>query len=206
MHGLANRALQGFIQDTYGDAVWADVAEGAELGFFSFEPMMEYDDTLTFAVVNTAVKKLSKPQSEFLEDLGTYLVSHPNMWRVRRLLRFGGDSFLDFLLSLDDLYDRGRLALPDEPMPRLSVTERGQGVYHLRCGNWPPGIEHILVGAIRAMADDYGALVMLEAIPIGTDLPCARDPDPDGDPVIEVNLLSESFAEGRSFALAAQTA
>ncbi len=60
-----------------------------------------------------------------LEDLGTYLVSHPNVQGLRRLLRFGGAGFIDFLHSLDELHDRARLAVPDLDLPQLELRDHG---------------------------------------------------------------------------------
>ncbi len=40
---------------------------------------------------------------------------------MRRLLRFGGATFEDFLLSLDDLNDRVALALDILDMPTVAV-------------------------------------------------------------------------------------
>ncbi|HSF65719.1 MAG TPA: heme NO-binding domain-containing protein, partial [Paracoccaceae bacterium] len=77
MHGLINRSIQSFLRDTYGDALWSGVARGAALGFDSFEPMLTYDASLTDAVVDAAARLLDRPRDSVLEDLGTYLVSHP---------------------------------------------------------------------------------------------------------------------------------
>ena len=56
---------------------------------------------------------LGRPVAGMMEDLGTYLIMNPSFPAVRRLLRFSGVTFLDFLHSLDDLPDRVRLAVPD---------------------------------------------------------------------------------------------
>ncbi|MDZ7908979.1 MAG: heme NO-binding domain-containing protein [Gemmobacter sp.] len=117
MHGLINRSIQCFLRDTYGAPVWATIVREAGLGFDSFETMLTYDAALTDAVLEAAARVLGKPRDYVLEDLGTYLVTHENTQAVRRLLRFGGVSFADFLHSLEDLPGRARLALPDIELP-----------------------------------------------------------------------------------------
>ncbi|MBV1867393.1 MAG: heme NO-binding domain-containing protein, partial [Marinosulfonomonas sp.] len=99
MYGLINRSVQCFIRDTYGPDSWKTIAGLAGLGFENFESLTSYDDELTGTVLSVAAGHLSKTPESFLEDLGTYLVSHPNLEAIRRLLRFGGDSFLEFLQS-----------------------------------------------------------------------------------------------------------
>ncbi len=117
MHGLINRSIQSFVVDTYGRAPWVDAILLADIGFENFEALLPYDDALTLRLLDAIGARLEKPVEVVLEDLGTYLVSHPNLERLRRLLRFGGRDFLEFLFSLDDLRDRGGLAAPDLGCP-----------------------------------------------------------------------------------------
>ena len=162
MHGLINRSIQCFLRDTYGLVVWRQVAHAAGLGFDSFEPLLTYDASLTEAVIETAARVLRRPRETVLEDLGTYLVSHPNLERLRRLLRFGGVTFRDFLHSLEDVPERSHLALPDLDLPELRLEDLGEGIYRLHCSAMISGVGHVIVGLLRAMADDYGALVLLD--------------------------------------------
>lgn len=193
MHGLINRSIQCFVRDTYGQPVWQDVAARAELGFDGFEAMLTYDDDLTVAVVDAVAARLGRPRDCVLEDLGTYLISHPNLEALRRLLRFGGVQFVDFLHSLEDLQGRGRLAVPDLDLPRLELMDHLPEHYTLICQTPHRGFGHVIVGILRAMADDYGALVLLEHQ--GT----AGDTE-----TISVDLLDQQHAEGRRFDLAAR--
>ncbi len=192
MHGLINRSIQCFICDTHGADVWADIARAADLGFDQFEAMLEYDDDLTYAVLDAAAARLSRPREMLMEDLGTFLVTNPKQKAPRRLLRFCGLTFIDFLYSLDDLRDRARLAVPELELPRLELLGyRETGDFTLYCRWRHPGFGHVMIGILRAMADDYGALVFLEHM--GTEGCCER---------ISVRLLEAEFTEGRHFSLA----
>jgi hypothetical protein len=162
MHGLINRSIQCFLRDTHGQAIWLRTARQAGLRFDSFEPMLHYPPDLTDRLIGISAQVLDRPRDAVLEDLGTYLVSHPDLDRVRRLLRFGGVTFTDFLHSLEDLPDRCRLALPELSLPTIALSEFGEGVFRLYCGRLFAGTGHVMVGLLRAMADDYGALVVVE--------------------------------------------
>lgn len=192
MHGLINRSIQCFLRDTYGAATWAHVARAARLGFDSFEAMLAYDPTLTEDVIQAASDVLGRPRETVLEDLGTYLVSHPNLEPLRRLLRFGGVTFVDFLHSLEDLPERGRLALPDLDLPNLALVDQGGGDFVVAVSGMFAGVGHVVTGLLRAMADDYGALVMLDHTGLQ-----------DGSERVTVQLLDQSFASGKRFDLAA---
>jgi hypothetical protein len=193
MLGYINRAFECFLRDTYGHDVWAQVASAAALGFDRFEPMLQYDPSVTENIIRAAAGVLRRPRCTILEDVGTYLVSHPNLERLRRLLRFGGVDFIEFLHSLDDLPERGRLALPDLDLPRLTLQDQGGGVFRLRCQMQISGIGHMVVGLLRAMADDYGALVLIDY----------DGCDAGGAETVAIHLLDHRYSSGRSFDLSA---
>lgn len=189
MHGLMNRAIQAFLRDTYGPELWAGVARAADLDPDGFEAMLQYDDALTTAVLRAAATALGRARSSILEDIGTWLVSSKAGQPLRRLLRFGGVSFTDFLHSLEDLPGRGRLALPNLGLPVLTLHEPRPGIYDLTCRGLP-GFGHVMVGVLRGMADDYGALVLLDHTGSHGQVETVR-----------IQLLAADFAEGRRFDL-----
>ena len=55
------------------------------------------------------------------------------------------------------------------------------------------GFGHVVMGLLRAMADDYGALALLEHKGTRGDTE-----------ILEIQLLDTAFAEGREFELAAR--
>lgn len=195
MHGLINRTIQGFVSDTYGETLWARVTLAAELGFSDFEAMLMYKDALTFEVLEAVSGALNKPLEEVLEDIGTYLVSHPNVEAVRRLLRFGGDDFVEFLYTLEDLPDWARLAVPDLVLPQLEVREHASACFTLTVKAPRAGYGHVLIGVLRTLADDYGALVLLD-----------HGGGEGGVEVIAITLVEAGFAAGRDFELGAGSA
>ncbi len=192
MHGLVNRAMQCFLRDTYGPDVWAEIARRAELRFENFEAMLDYDDAVSERVIAEAAAVLNKSRELLAEDLGTYLVSHPNTEALRRLLRFSGTTYNDFLHSLDDLPDRARLAVSDLRLPQLELRERGPGLFRLTLRGGPPGAGYVMLGILRALADDYGTLVLAEH--------AGRR---GGIEVVTLSVHDADFFEGRSFLLAA---
>lgn len=194
MHGLVNRALQCFLRDSFGPALWAAVAADARLaeagvGPDGFEPMLHYDPVLTHRLIDAATRRLERPRAALLEDLGTYLVSHHSREGVRRLLRFGGVGFADFLHSLDDLPGRVRLAVPDLELPQLTLRDLGLSRFRLECEGADTAFVPVLAGLLRAIADDYGALVLIEA-------------DEDAR-ALHIDLMDQQFASGRRFHLGA---
>ncbi|MBP0484036.1 heme NO-binding domain-containing protein [Sagittula salina] len=190
MHGLILRTFQVFVLDTYGDTAWDAIISRADLPVPAFEAMLTYPVEIYEGLIGAAEQALDKPRDVFLEDVGTYLVSHPHSEGLRRLLRFGGVDYIDFLHSLDDLPDRARLAVGDLFLPDLELHEVGPGSFHLEVGEGLSGFASVMIGVLRAMADDYGALVLLDAEP--------------GARLVDITLIETAYAEGREFDLAAR--
>lgn len=189
MHGLVNRGLQSFICETQGRDFWNELT--ASLGVQNqFEAMLIYDDYLSVVLFSGAAKALNRKKSEILEDFGTYLVTSPNTKALRRLLRFSGVDYPDFLASLDDLPGRISLAMPEIALPPLRLIEAGENTYELHCGPQQFGMTYVLLGMLRALADDYGALVELKILKRSDD----------GD-VLGVKIYDNRFSDGREFSL-----
>ncbi|UWQ48724.1 heme NO-binding domain-containing protein [Leisingera caerulea] len=194
MHGLINRAIQAFVTSTYGADRWEEVMEEAGLGFSEFEAMLFYTDEQSGRMLAAMEKVLARPLPEMLEDMGTFLVSNPQVEALRRLLRFGGVNYVEFLHSLDDLPDRARLAVSDLHLPALELLEQAPQQFELICQPGLPGYAYVLMGVLRAMADDYGDLVFLDHS--GTQ---------GGAEVISITLVETKFAAGREFDLGAHS-
>lgn len=161
MHGTFNRGLQYFVRDIYGADVWEETCLRAELSYFNFETMLHYEDSVTSRVLKSLSKVLSRSVGEVLEDFGTYAVSEERLNVVRRLLRFGGDTYEEFLHSLEDVHDRAKMALPDLDMPHLRLTPHSDTEFTLHYQFSKQGYGSFFLGLLRGMADDYGALVVI---------------------------------------------
>lgn len=191
MYGLFLRALQGYVSTTFGQRPWGQVL--ARAGFLGdgFEPLLPYDMALFHKVLQATSETLNRPPEAVLEDLGTHIVTNPANQAPRRLLRFGGTSYADFLLSLEELPDRARMALPDIAVPPVLLEELAHGHFVLSCPRVMPCLGHVLIGVLRAMADDYGALVVIEAEPMG-----------EMGLALSIRLHEADYACGKSFDLA----
>ena len=187
MDALLLRSLQDYLRDTFGLAVWQAICRRAQLAVQTFEPMLRYDRGTADRVALHAADVLGRSVETVWEDMGTYLVTSPGHEGVRRLLRFGGVGFSDFLHSLEEMPGRARLALPDLDLPEVTLKEIGTDHFEVRCQSRIKGLPRVMVGIMTAMADDYGTL-------------CVIEPDEDGR--ILVQILDSSHGVARRFDLA----
>ena len=192
MHGLINTAIETFVTRTYGQDVWEGIVADVGLDPPEFNPLLHYEDAVTAQVLSALETRLGRPAQALLEDLGTYLISSPAIPAIRRLLRFGGETYADFLLSMDELPDRARVTVDDLHLPDLKVDQCSETRFELWCGPGLPGFDHVLLGVLRAMADEFGALAILDH----------HEAD-NSDAMIAVEIVQDAFSEGRAFELGA---
>ncbi len=187
MDALMLRSLQSYVLDTFGTSSWQEVCCRADLTVETFEPMLRYDRGTADRIARVAADVLGRSVDTIWEDVGTYLVTSPDREGVRRLLRFGGTSYSDFLHSLEEMPGRARLAMPDLELPEVTLDEVGPDRFELRCQSDLRGLQRVLVGLLTAMADDYGALCLIE---------------PGPDDCTSIAVLDMSHAKARHFDLA----
>ena len=166
MHGLVNRGLQAYVRDIFTPEIWEDACTAAGLSFFNFETMLTYEDGITDRLVDAVAQALGRKRPEVLEDFGTYVVSEEKLSAVRKLLRFGGEDFEEFLHSLEDVHERAKIALPDLDVPQFELETLGEDSYRLHYRFHKRGFGAVFLGLLRGMADDYGALVLIDHAPV----------------------------------------
>jgi hypothetical protein len=189
MHGLVNRSIQMFTTEIYGPDAWASVVAFSPRGRTDFHALDTYDDLETEFLLAAAERVLHKTAATLLEDIGIWLVAG-DCRPVRRLLRFCGTDFVEFLHSLDELPGRARLAIDGLNLPSLDLREHATGFYTLTTGPGIPGFGRVLLGLLRAMADDYGALALIEHVG-----------EAGGREVLQIRLVQTDYTQGRAFRL-----
>ncbi|MDB6176956.1 heme NO-binding domain-containing protein [Paracoccus sp. Z330] len=184
MQQLIIRAIEEFLRQTYGEKLWLRAVDrGMEHDRRSIDLASAAPKGLSVErLVTCAAIELDKSPQELMEDGGAWLARRE---AFRRLLRFSGRDFKDFLLSLEELPGRAHFVAPDLAMPDISVSLCADGEFTLRLpeGTW--GWAPLLGGVVRAMADDYGALGLIAV---------------EGN-VITVKIPEAEFSPGRDFNL-----
>lgn len=182
MHGLVNRSVEEFLRDTCGADLWAAVAQSCGVDMRGFQTVRDYPDALTTAVVADAAGRLDQPEAEFLEDLGAWLAQRESL---RRLLRFGGATYAEFVRSLDQLADRAEMVVPNLSLPQVSVGVSADAARFTLSLDRGDSWDRLLTGTLRQMADDYGALAVITC----------------SDGVITIDVPEHGYSAGRQFAL-----
>lgn len=184
MHGLINRAVEEFARATYGEAVWATTATAVGVDPRGFEIMDHGEAEVTGRLIAALAAQLDRSPRDLAEDLGAWVAQLAPM---RRLLRFAGSDFAAFMMSLEELRDRGQMVVRRLSLPMLSVAPTPSGwEVHSDC---EPLWLHAVAGMLHAMADDYGVLAVIEV----------------GQGRIQVDVPMIDFNAGRPFSISDPT-
>lgn len=166
MYGVLNAALQHYVCRAHGISLWEEVARASGVPHLRFEPMLDYDPSLTSEVLKELGHHLALSQEDVLEDIGVFLVTHPSTQWLHRLLRFSADNYADFLRVLPDIPNRIAIAAFDIGLPSMTLTSHeGTGFTltlapHSLSDVW----RSILIGLLRAMADSYDTLCAVDPL------------------------------------------
>ena len=182
MHGLINRSIETFVRSCYGHAIWREVAAEAGLAEARFDSFRHYPPEVTARLTAAVAECLDRPESELLEDVGAWLA---RVEPVRRLLRFSGSDYADFVVALEELPGRSRMVLPDLEVPEIAVQGCGPHQFRIRVTGNATFWRALVSGLLRAMSDDYGALALIID---------------EGDS-IHVDVSDVSFGDARDFDL-----
>ncbi|MEL6585796.1 MAG: heme NO-binding domain-containing protein [Pseudomonadota bacterium] len=156
MHGMICKALEGYVRTTHGDGIWDQACRDAGIKTRSFETVHEYPDEKFDRVLMSVAGTLGRRIAVLMEDMGMWVVTHPPLAPVRRLFRFSGET----LISSRDTMN----ALNVSPEKRNSLRSDEPGAYVVRSTWVSEGGGPLLCGVLQALADEYGALVLLEVL------------------------------------------
>lgn len=162
MHGLAFKAVELFVNETHGSTTWADIMSAAKFDFGQFETLLVYEQESGVRLLGAVEQVLDRPRADILVEIGKFLVRNPATEGLRCLLRFGGADPMEFLVSLSELPDRVRLAMPDFELPEIDLRSMGNANFQLVSRGDIPGFGHVLTGLVAAMLEDYGTDARIE--------------------------------------------
>ncbi len=162
MYGMVNHGIEQLVTEAYGPEVWRDVCAAAGTSDASFEPMLSYDDAVTYRLVGAIAERVGIAPEEVLESFGRYWIGYTQHTAIGRLLKFGGDSFLDCLASLDEMHGRIRLAMPDLRPPLFEIESTAEDRYRLHYRSPREGLAPMAIGLLYGLAADFGTRIAVE--------------------------------------------
>ena len=162
MYGLVNKGLESFITDLFGRQDWDDLCRRAGLEEVDFEGTLVYPDDVSYRLVDAISDKYGMSREEALEAFGAYWVPYTKTTSLGKLLRFGGSGFLERLDSLDAMHRRVKMSLPHLQPPSFEFEEGPGSEHWLHYSSVRAGLEPMVIGLLRSLAEDSGERVEIE--------------------------------------------
>ncbi|XP_058064378.1 guanylate cyclase soluble subunit beta-1 [Anopheles bellator] len=171
MYGFVNYALELLVLKNFGVDIWEQIKKKAQVTMEGqFLVRQIYEDDITYNLIEAAVDILNIPAGDILELFGKTFFEFCQDSGYDKILQVLGATPRDFLQNLDALHDHLGTLYPGMRAPSFRCTETdGQLVLHYYSER--PGLEHIVIGIVKAVASKlHGVDVEIKIIQRKGDL------------------------------------
>uniref|UniRef100_A0A182KCL4 Guanylate cyclase soluble subunit beta-1 n=1 Tax=Anopheles christyi TaxID=43041 RepID=A0A182KCL4_9DIPT len=151
-YGFVNYALELLVLKNFGLNIWEQIKKRAQVNMEGqFLVRQIYEDDITYNLIEAAVDILNIPAGDILELFGKTFFEFCQDSGYDKILQVLGATPRDFLQNLDALHDHLGTLYPGMRAPSFRCTEtNGQLVLHYYSER--PGLEHIVIGIVKAVA------------------------------------------------------
>ncbi|KPU80184.1 uncharacterized protein Dana_GF18416, isoform D [Drosophila ananassae] len=165
MYGFVNYALELLVLKHFGDEIWEKIKKKAMVSMEGqFLVRQIYDDEITYNLIGAAVEILNIPADDILELFGKTFFEFCQDSGYDKILQVLGATPRDFLQNLDALHDHLGTLYPGMRAPSFRCTEK-DGELLLHYYSERPGLEHIVIGIVKAVASKlHGVEVEIDIV------------------------------------------
>ncbi|XP_067617258.1 guanylate cyclase soluble subunit beta-1 isoform X2 [Eurosta solidaginis] len=165
MYGFVNYALELLVLKNFGEEIWDQIKKKAMVSMEGqFLVRQTYDDEITYNLIGAAVEILNIPADDILELFGKTFFEFCQDSGYDKILQVLGATPRDFLQNLDALHDHLGTLYPGMRAPSFRCTEK-DGSLLLHYYSERPGLEHIVIGIVKAVASKlHGVEVEIEIV------------------------------------------
>lgn len=155
MYGLVNKAIQDLVCHNYGEDVWDEILETADVDVDLFISMESYDDSVTYKLVGAASKVLKSCPTAILEAFGKYWMTFTGAAGYGDFFTMTGNSFSEFLHNLDNLHTRVGLIYTDLQMPSFTCKDISDNELLLEYRSERDGLSHFVIGLLQGLGERF---------------------------------------------------
>ena len=159
MYGLVNRGVEELVCSNFGDETWQQIKEKAQIEDELFISMEQYDDNVTYALVEAASEVLELPPETILETFGRYWILYTGKEGYGHLLNTAGNTFEGFLGHLDQMHTRVSLIYPNLQPPSFRCTNITAQGLHLHYYSHRAGLAHLVIGLLQGLGELFETAV-----------------------------------------------
>jgi hypothetical protein len=165
MYGLVNKAIQDLVEEKFGQPTWRRIAKAAGFHDHEFLSMEQYDDALTYRLVQAGCKELDMQAKDLLDAFGEFWIKYTAAEGYGELLDLFGTDFEEFVGNLDAMHSRVGLTMPQLRPPGFEFERRQDGDHRLHYRSGRPGLAPMVIGILRGLGARFQTSVAVAHLP-----------------------------------------
>lgn len=162
MYGMINQAVRELVVGNHGEPTWRKICAEAGLADTEFNSMRQYADSVTYDLVGAASKVLNTPPAALLEQFGEFWTDFARNTDFARLMKFGGNTLVEFVQNLDHMHAKIKSSLPQLVPPSFRCTDVTNAGFRLHYYSTRPGLVPLVIGMMKGMARLYEQRIEIE--------------------------------------------
>lgn len=155
MYGMVNQAVEDLAVQLGGPELWSRILDRSGIEQPVFVAMEDYDDALTYRLVEAASDVLGLPQAEVLEAFGEHWIRYTGAQGYGPMLDAMGATLPRFLGNLDSMHSRIALTMPHLRPPSFSCEELDEQRLLVRYWSERTGFAPMVMGLLKGLGSRF---------------------------------------------------
>jgi len=155
MYGLVNKAIQDMVCSRFGEEIWKEIKQKAEVSVDVFISMEGYPDDITHRLVKAASVVLGLSTSEIMQAFGEFWVKYTSEEGYGEMMDMSGDNLPEFLENLDNLHARVGVSFPHLQPPSFECSEIEENSLSLHYRSHREGLTPMIVGLVQGLGTRF---------------------------------------------------
>jgi hypothetical protein len=159
MYGLVNKAIEDMVCSRFGEDIWKEIKQKAEVNLDAFISMEAYPDDLTHRLVKAASLVLGLSSVEIMQAFGEYWVEYTAQEGYGEMMDMSGDTLPEFLENLDNLHARVGVSFPKLKPPSFECTDESEDSLNLHYRSTREGLSPMVIGLVKGLGKRFNTEV-----------------------------------------------
>jgi Haem-NO-binding len=155
MYGLVNKAIQDMVCSRFGEDIWREIKDKAEVNVDVFISMEGYPDDLTHRLVKAASVVLGLSPTQVMEAFGEFWVQYTSEEGYGEMMDMSGDTLPEFLENLDNLHARVGISFPKLEPPSFECSDVEENHLNLHYRSSREGLSPMIVGLVKGLGTKF---------------------------------------------------
>ncbi|AFY51058.1 heme NO binding protein [Nostoc sp. PCC 7524] len=151
MYGLVNKAIKDMVCSRFGEEIWQEIKQKAEIDVDVFISMEGYPDDITHRLVKAASMVLKLSPSEIMQAFGQFWVKYTSEEGYGEMMDMSGDNLPEFLENLDNLHARVGISFPQLQPPSFECSDMEEDSLTLQYRSSREGLAPMVIGLVKGL-------------------------------------------------------